>query len=63
MSAPMCGRWSPERIGWVPNAADVTKMKGVRDRAIMAVLLGCALRRSEGGALTNRACGKRHGFA
>jgi hypothetical protein len=34
------------------NAPDITTMKGLRARAIMAALLGCALRRSEVAALT-----------
>jgi site-specific recombinase XerD len=34
------------------DAPDITTMKGLRDRAIIAVLLGCALRRSEVAALT-----------
>src|ERR1700689_339153 len=34
------------------NAPDITTIKGLRDRAIIAVLLGCALRRSELAALT-----------
>src|ERR1700683_637500 len=34
------------------NAPDITTTKGLRDRAIIAVLLGCALRRSEVAALT-----------
>jgi len=33
------------------NAPDITTLKGLRDRAIIAVLLGCALRRSEVAAL------------
>jgi site-specific recombinase XerC len=37
------------------NAPDITTMKGLRDRAIIAVLLGCALRQSELAALTNGA--------
>jgi site-specific recombinase XerD len=34
------------------SAPDVTTVKGLRDRAILAVLLGCGLRRSEAAALT-----------
>lgn len=33
------------------EAPDVTRLKGLRDRAILAVLLGCGLRRSEVAAL------------
>jgi len=34
------------------NAPDITTIKGLRDRAILAVMLGCGLRRAELAALT-----------
>src|SRR5258707_6364731 len=36
------------------NAPDISTKKGLRDRAMLAVLLGCGLRRSEAAALTLR---------
>jgi integrase len=43
------------------NAPDITTNKGLRDRAILAVLLGCGLRRSEVAALTVRHVQQRDG--
>jgi integrase len=43
------------------NAPDVTTNKGLRDRAILAVLLGCGLRRSEVAALTFQHIQQRDG--
>ncbi|MBI9046158.1 MAG: hypothetical protein JEZ06_16820 [Anaerolineaceae bacterium] len=35
------------------NAPDITTLKGIQDRAIFAILIGCGLRRSE---LANQIC-------
>ena len=43
------------------NTPDVTATKGLRDRAILAVLLGCGLRRSEVAALTIAHVQQRNG--
>ena len=43
------------------NAPDATTIKGLRDRAILAVLLGCGLRRSEVAALTFKHIQQRDG--
>jgi site-specific recombinase XerD len=47
------GNWlSARQAQQLLNAPDVTTLRGLRDRTIIAVLLGCGLRRSEVAAVT-----------
>ncbi len=47
------GNWlTREQAQELLNAPDTSTLKGLRDRAILAVLIGCGLRRSEAAALT-----------
>jgi site-specific recombinase XerD len=56
------GNWlSLKQAQTLLNAPDITTTKGLRDRAIIAVLLGCGLRRSEVAALTTGHIQQRDG--
>lgn len=56
------GNWlSVKQAQALLNAPDIATTKGLRDRAILAVLLGCGLRRSEVAALTMEHIQQRDG--
>jgi len=56
------GNWLPkEQAQALLNAPDGDTLKGLRDRAILAVLVGCGLRRSEMAALTFDHVAQREG--
>jgi integrase len=56
------GNWlSLKQAQALRNAPDIATTKGLRDRAIIAVLLGCGLRRSEVAALTLKHIQQRDG--
>jgi integrase len=56
------GNWlSLDQAQRLLDAPDSSTRKGLRDRAIFAVLLGCGLRRSEVAALTMRHIQQREG--
>jgi site-specific recombinase XerD len=56
------GNWlSVQQAQKLLNTPDVATKKGLRDRAMLAILLGCGLRRSEVAALTMRHVQQRDG--
>jgi site-specific recombinase XerD len=56
------GNWlSIRQAQTLLNTPDVSTMKGLRDRAMLAILLGCGLRRSEVAALTLKHIQQREG--
>jgi site-specific recombinase XerD len=56
------GNWlSVQQAQKLLNTPDVTTKKGLRDRAMLAILLGCGLRRSEVAALTIKHVQQRDG--
>ena len=56
------GNWlTAKQAQTLLNAPDASTIKGLRDRAILAVLLGCGLRRSEVAALTFKHVQQRDG--
>src|SRR5277367_2087593 len=56
------GNWlSVQQAQKLLNTPDITTKKGLRDRAMLAILLGCGLRRSEVAALTMKHIQQRDG--
>jgi len=56
------GNWlSREEAQDLINAPNLSTLKGIRDRAILAVLIGCGLRRSEAAKLCNKHIQQRDG--
>jgi integrase/recombinase XerD len=56
------GNWLPVHLAErLVNAADAATLKGKRDRALLALLLGCGLRREETAALTLEHIQQREG--
>jgi site-specific recombinase XerD len=56
------GNWlTKDQAQSMINAPDTTTVKGVRDRAILAVLIGCGLRREEATSLTVQHICQREG--
>lgn len=56
------GNWlSKEQAQGLINSPDIQTVKGVRDRAVLAVLLGCGLRREECAGLTVEHIQQREG--
>lgn len=56
------GNWlTKDQAQALLNAPDVTTLKGLRDRAVLAVLLGCGLRRTEAAGLTWESIQQREG--
>jgi len=56
------GNWlTKDQAQTLLNTPDVSTLKGLRDRAMLAVLIGCGLRRSEAAALTFDHMAQREG--
>lgn len=56
------GNWlTQEQAQKLLNTPDVSTLKGLRDRAVLAVMLGCGLRRSEVAALATEHVQQREG--